>query len=110
MPFLVQLLVPTRDNAGNPFTSSDFQQLRQELTDRFGGVTAYTRTPAEGTWEDPSGRRKRDDVVVVEVMAEDLDRPWWRHYAGELAIRFRQEELVVRAIAFESLSVRESEA
>ena len=48
-------------------------------------------------------------MVVVEVMAEDLDRPWWRDYAGELAIRFRQEELVVRAMQFESLSVRKAE-
>jgi hypothetical protein len=71
-------------------------------------VTAYTRAPAEGTWEDAGGRPQREDVVVVEVMADELDRSWWRTYARELATRFAQEELIVRAIAFESLSVKQS--
>jgi hypothetical protein len=44
------------------------------------------------------------DVTIVEMMAEDMDRRWWGSYAKDLAVRFGQEELVVRAIAFEALS------
>ena len=100
---LVQVLVPVYDNKGQPFPGAEFGKIRRELTDRFGGVTAYTRAPAEGTWEDEQGRVHHDDVVVVEVMVETLDRAWWSGYREELAARFRQVELVVRATQMESL-------
>ena len=38
-----------------------------------------------------------DDLVIYEVMADDLDRGWWRSYRAELEQRFRQEQLIVRA-------------
>lgn len=100
---LVQVLVPVYDNNGQPFPSSEFRRIRKELTDRFGGVTAYTRAPAEGSWEDELGHVHHDDVAVVEVMVESLDRAWWSRYREELAARFRQTELVVRATLMESL-------
>jgi hypothetical protein len=100
---LVQVLVPVYDNSGQPFAPSEFRRIRQELTDRFGGVTAYTRAPAEGSWEDDQGRVHHDDVAVVEVMVESLDRAWWSRYREELAARFRQTELVVRATPMEIL-------
>lgn len=100
---LVQVLVPVYDNNGQPFPSNEFRRIRKELTDRFGGVTAYTRAPAEGSWEDEQGRVHHDDVAVVEVMVESLDRAWWSRYREELAARFRQTELVVRATLMESL-------
>jgi hypothetical protein len=102
--FLVQIILPLYRRDGQPFGRADFAAVRQELTARFGGTTAYTRAPAEGTWEDPGGRVHHDDVIVVEVMVEQIDRAWWRGYAAELAARFEQEALVIRAMAFESLS------
>jgi hypothetical protein len=101
--YLVQVLVPVYDEKGQPFPGAEFANIRRELTDRFGGVTAYTRAPAEGTWEDDEGRVHHDDVVVVEVMVETLDRRWWSGYREELTVRFRQVELVVRATLMESL-------
>jgi hypothetical protein len=100
---LVQVLVPVYDNTGEPFPREAFARVRRELTGRFGGVTAYTRAPAEGSWEDDQGRVHHDDVVVMEVMVETLEREWWSAYRVELAGRFRQVELVVRATAMESL-------
>ena len=100
---LVHVLVPVYDNEGRPFPRDTFAAVRRELADRFGGVTAYTRAPAEGVWEDDEGRVHHDDVVVVEVMVDTLDRPWWSAYRQALAARFRQQELVVRATAMESL-------
>jgi hypothetical protein len=45
----------------------------------------------------------RDEMVMVEVMVDALDRPWWRGYRHELEQRFRQSELVVRALACDRL-------
>jgi len=101
--YLIQLILPLYSGAGQPFGREAFSVVRRELTDRFGGTTAYTRAPAEGTWEDPDGRVHHDDVIVVEVMAETIDRGWWRGYAAELARRFDQDALVVRAMPFEGL-------
>ena len=63
----------------------------------FGGLTAYTRTPASGLWQEKDGGTVHDDIIVYEVMVEDLDEDWWSSYRGELERRFSQETLVIRA-------------
>jgi hypothetical protein len=101
--FLVQLIVPLYDNSGAPFARGDFTRIRRELTEHFGGATAYTRAPAEGTWEDSEGRVHHDDVVVIEVMVETLERAWWAAYRREVGQRFRQHALVIRATEIQNL-------
>jgi hypothetical protein len=94
---LVQLLLPLADEKGKPFPASLYQQVAQELTERFGGLTAYARAPAAGLWEERPGKTTRDDIVVYEVMVDALDAAWWAKYRGTLEVRFAQDELVVRA-------------
>jgi hypothetical protein len=67
--------------------------VRAKLTGMFGGLTAYTRAPAEGLWASGSAV-KRDDIVVVEVMVDSLDPKWWEAYRRELEQLFRQEQIV----------------
>jgi hypothetical protein len=102
MPHLVQILLPLYGNNGQHFPSEQYRQVRTTLTERFGGSTAYTRAPAEGLWETGS-TVKQDDIVVVEVMVETLERGWWRDYKQELEQLFRQEQIVVRAQRYEAL-------
>ena len=99
---LIQILLPLYDNAGAPLPRELFAGVREELTQSFGGLTAFTRAPAEGLWQD-EGETARDDIVVFEVMARDIDRPWWERYRAELEQRFVQETIVVRAIRDEML-------
>jgi len=96
--FLVQILLPLYDNEGHAFEPSDYVQLRSELADRFGGVTAYTRAPARGVWKDDTGETTRDDIVIFEVMTEELDRSWWSGFRRNLERRFRQDTVIVRAL------------
>jgi hypothetical protein len=98
---LVQLLLPVYDNDGRPFETELFARVRRELTERFGGVTAYTRAPASGAWTEPDGRVVRDDIFIYEVMLEQLDRDWWRKYREDLRRAFRQDELVIRITGVE---------
>jgi hypothetical protein len=65
---LVQILLPLRDNQGRKFDQPLYAEVHDELISRFGGVTAYTRSPARGLWQS-AGSTKRDDVIIVEVMA-----------------------------------------
>ena len=93
--YLIQLLLPLRDNAGQPYEDELFQSINASLVERFGGVTAFSRAPAKGTWVN-ADREKSDDVIVVEVMAEDLDRAWWQGFRERLESGLGQAEIVVR--------------
>ncbi len=94
---LVQILLPLHDAKGRGFPKANYEQVASELTERFGGVTAFTRTPAEGRWKPEGGPASEDDIVVVEVMTEGLDGKWWRNYRKRLERVFKQESIVVRA-------------
>jgi hypothetical protein len=94
---LIQLLLPTTGTAhGDAVTP--LTETRRELAERFKGVTAYVRSPAKGLWMAPDGHTESDDVVMVEVVTQTFDRPWWRTYAGMLAHRFSQDTIHVRAL------------
>jgi hypothetical protein len=87
MMHLVTLLLPVYD-----------EEVAHELTERFGGVTAYARAPSKGLWkETPKHGTTHDDIVVYEVMVDQLDEKWWSQYRRSLETRFAQKELVVHA-------------
>lgn len=100
---LVQILLPLSDNDGRPFVRAEYEEVRRALTERFGGVTAYVRAPAEGHWKEDERSTASDEIVIYEVMVQGLDRGWWADYRERLREQFRQEELVVRATAVEPL-------
>jgi hypothetical protein len=99
---IVEIFLPLTDNQGNAFGAELFGKVRAELVERFGGLTAFTRSPAEGIWEE-GGEVTRDEIVIFEVMADSLDRRWWQAFRRRLDRNFRQEEIVVRAQEAERL-------
>jgi hypothetical protein len=99
---MIEILLPLYDNEGTHFGPDAYAKVREELVAHFGGLTAFTRSPAEGLWVE-DGERRRDDVIVFEVMSDWLDRGWWRTYRAELEARFRQDAIVVRAREVELL-------
>jgi hypothetical protein len=101
VPFLVQVLVPRRSGGNGESREADFAQTRAELVERYDGVTAYLRSPAQGEWTGPDGRVERDEVVMIEVVTDSFDRAWWRAYATKLAGRFQQEAIHIRALPAE---------
>jgi hypothetical protein len=94
---LMHILLPLKDNKGRPHGRELFRAVAEELTERFGGLTAHTRAPAEGLWKGESSGTDEDEIVIYEVMAEELDEGWWRQYRRRLEKRFRQQKLIVRA-------------
>jgi len=95
--FLIQVLLPLRDNQGTPFGDDLFRQVRSELVRHFGGVTAYLQSPAQGAWRNEEQQTSQDEMVLVEVMTDAIDRAWWSKYRKELEGRFQQDELLIRA-------------
>jgi hypothetical protein len=94
---LVEILLPVTSK-----THAELERLTTQLTDRFGGATAFVRSPGEGLWQDDSAIVK-DEIVVVEVMCETIDHAWWRSLREDLETRLGEKEIVVRAHAVERL-------
>lgn len=98
---LVQIFLPLYDNQGQPFPKALFDQVRESLVQRFGGVTAFVRSPAVGVWEDDAGALRRDDVVLFEVLADAVERDWWRACRHTLEKEFSQQEVLIRVTEVE---------
>jgi hypothetical protein len=99
---VVEIFLPLTRKDGTPQPNVRFGEVRRTLVERFGGLTAFTRSPAEGLWED-DGSVEHDRIVIFEVMDRDLDEGWWRDYRGKLEEWFEQDEVLVRASAVKRL-------
>ena len=101
--FLIDILLPLKDEHGEAFPAHFYDKLAQLLTERFGGVTSFARSPGEGRWK-TRGATEHDDIVVIEVMTETLDRGWWADLRQNLMREFRQEDIVIRSQQAELLT------
>jgi hypothetical protein len=95
---LVEVFLPLNDKA-----SEHYPEVRKELTQLFGGLTAFTQAPAEGFWKGSGGDTERDTIVVVEVLTETVDRDWWHMYRRKLERRFNQDQILIRTTHCETL-------
>jgi hypothetical protein len=100
---LIQLLLPLRARDGAAVPAEVFAAVRVELTQRFGGVTAYSRSPATGLWKRTEAEVERDQVIMIEVVVDAFDRDWWSQYREQLEQRFGQEEVHARAVPIERI-------
>ncbi|MFL6734071.1 MAG: hypothetical protein ACJ8EY_05190 [Sphingomicrobium sp.] len=100
---MVEIFLPLKRNDGTDQPRVLFTDVRRELLDRFGGLTAFSRVPAEGLWESGDGAVDRDSIVIFEVMTDSLDRTWWANFRRRLEEFFEQDAVVIRATALERL-------
>ena len=99
---LIQILLPVHDNDRKLFDAGTLAAIHAELAERFGGLTAYSRAPAQGTWA-VAGTHALDDIVIVEVMTDTLDRGWWTAFRARLEQTLRQQRIVIRAHVIEMI-------
>jgi len=100
--YLVQMLLPLTSSESTASTEEMLTGLHRTLVERFGGLTAYSRAPAKGKWL-AHRKEERDDIVIIEVMADELDREWWKHLRKKLEANLHQEEIVIRSQFIERL-------
>lgn len=101
--YVVEIFLPLKRNDGSPQPRERFGEVRGQLVEKFGGLTAFTRAPAHGLWESSDGDVDRDSIVIFEVMTGDLDRDWWKDFRATLERLFEQEDIVIRASAVDRL-------
>jgi hypothetical protein len=94
--YLFEIFLPLTLNDGTKQPVELFARVREELIERFGGVTAFIRSPAKGVWQLEENERTEDEIVIYEVMSESVDQLWWQTYKREIEQRFQQQELLIR--------------
>jgi hypothetical protein len=94
--YLFEIFLPLTLNDGTKQPVELFARVREELLKRFGGVTAFIRSPAKGVWQLEENERAEDEIVIYEVMSESVDQLWWQTYKREIEQRFQQQELLIR--------------
>ena len=65
MMYLIQLFLPLYDEKGLVVPEAHFASVRDQLTERFGGITTYSRAPARGFWKD-KGEMHKDDISCLK--------------------------------------------
>ena len=98
----IEIFLPLNANDGTPFPDTVFDRIEKELTETFGGVTAYKRAPAQGRWKS-GGQTLGDEIAIFEVVVDRIDRDWWTRFREELEGRMGQEKILVTARDIEIL-------
>lgn len=93
---LIQIILPVHDEKDKAYPKKHYSRIEETLTKKFGGLTAYTRTPADGFWKDERNAARYDDVVILEVMTDKVEKRWWRKYKEQLEKTFAQTEIIIR--------------
>src|SRR4051812_3412840 len=92
---LIEIFLPLSDNDGKRFAAAAYAGVRKQLVDKFGGLTAFSRSPAEGI-DTGHGRERYDELVVFEIMTDELDQTWWTAWRRQLEATFRQDRILIR--------------
>jgi hypothetical protein len=100
---LIEIFLPLFNNSKRGFDPSIYDTLELELKDKFGGVTFYRNTPAEGLWKDEAGKTNYDELIIAEVMVNKLEMEWWQQLKVRLEQTFQQKEILIRVFEFEKL-------
>ncbi|MDR3490293.1 MAG: hypothetical protein P4M05_36160 [Bradyrhizobium sp.] len=94
--FVVELFLPLDMPDGTAIPGSTFDRIKAELTFRFGGITAFLKSPADGAWQASSRAIVHDRVAVFEIMVDNVDVEWWRAYRQKLEAELNQQEVLAR--------------
>ena len=93
---LIQIFIPTADQEGSSFPPQHFEDLKKELTDQFGGVTIYARSPAKGIWKPDPVSEETDNMVIYEILVQEMNTTYWAELKSRLEGTFQQEEIMMR--------------
>lgn len=89
------IFVPLYFNDGTPVEAKKFQDLQEELLDRFGGLTFFPQ-PNKGLWR-MAGVTYRDEIVIYRVIGPVAkeSRLFLAHLKERLKADFDQEEILI---------------
>ena len=96
--YLAKIFLPVSDECRTNQVADSILAETDLLTARFGGATSFVHSAAEGYLKDSAGRSTKDVVVLIEVLVDQWDQPWWGIYKQDLDKRFQQQEILIRRL------------
>lgn len=100
---LVQIFLPLTDNNGQPFTGDWYVNISRELNECFNGVTVYQHAPVTGLWKQEERSTVKDELIIFEVMADNMDLAFWEPLKKQLEQQFSQESILIRSFSIQIL-------
>jgi hypothetical protein len=101
--YLLQIFLPLKNNHGIDFPAEHYTQLTGYLTEKYQGLTAYTRSPAIGLWKQDKSKTVKDEIVIFEVMTNNLNVAELKLLKEDLEKKFKQQEIVIRSFTIEMI-------
>lgn len=98
MPFKnYDIYLPLNYNDGKPIEPEKFKITKDELVDRFGGLSTIPGEGHIGGWWKVGNIIMEDRLVIwrVQVPGEHDDR-FWKSYKEKLKRRFDQQEILIQ--------------
>ena len=95
--YQIELYLPLYNNDKKAFPTSHYESVKQNLSDKFGGITMYSRTPVIGLWKESQESIVKDDLVIYEIISEKLDESFWQEYKFMLQSLFQQEAIIIKS-------------
>ncbi len=88
--------LPLTYNDGNVIEEEKFTLTRDELVDRFGGMTSTPPGfPLVGYWYSPLGVVVEDNIVIWRVVSPEDDDIFFHEYQQMLEKRFIQDKVYI---------------
>lgn len=94
---LIELFLPLYDSQGNRFPEKIFADLKNELTEKFGGLTIHSKAPATGLWKPANDKPIKDTIVIYEIMTDNIDEDDWQRWKKQLQNDLEQDEIMIRS-------------
>ncbi len=93
-----EIYLPLKFNDGRAVPGELFTQVRDELLEKYGGLTLLPPdSPVEGWWKS-EGVLYKDDIVIYKVTTDDDEDLFFIQYQKELAHRFDQVKIWIEKI------------
>jgi hypothetical protein len=89
------IYLPLRYNDGAPIEPDKYDETRQELIGRFGGLTVLPGSGSAEGWWLLGDKIYRDEIRIFRVLSAIHDQAFWAEYKERLRGRFRQEDILL---------------
>ncbi|MFI5452940.1 inorganic diphosphatase [Pedobacter sp. UC225_61] len=99
----IELFIPVYSKKGKSFPKKYYSSLHQKLTDKFGGLTMYSRVPVTGFWKENSSATLKEDIIVYEVLASEIDEKFWDKLKKWALKTFNQDEIMIHVSSISTI-------
>ena len=90
-----EIYLPLRYNEGRKIEPQKLKEIRQQLIDVFGALTASSRSaPFQGTWR-YKGVEFVDDIIWIQIITKEDMNDFFKSFKRQLKRTLRQLDILI---------------